>query len=584
MFCRKCGMNNADGARFCAGCGAEMPVQNTNMKTPPQKKNYILIIVLFIVLLIAVAAAAFFAAQKKKEKDYETNIDSGEHYLEKLDYEKAEDFYLAAIEINPKEEEPYLRLAEIYSVQNQPEKAKDILEKGIEQTDSRKLKEKYSLYTYVEDVLIPEIGQAKTGDYEWTFPPEYAGWEAEPIRNVSGVITSRIMDFDDDGDDELLVVILKNDAETLYNSNEHNAVYLEMYENEDGDVVKYAEYLACDDVLGAYADEMSGVFLKENDETIYICGGEYGCSLYGNEFTYSSFVLTYQEDHFQKYAGTDDKFYGEFSYSDYQREAAEEMAELLDAIDLPKAAEMIRTSNCEQMTYMDAAKDMLFQIGMEFTGYEFIREDDGGSGVIHFWLGSEEASVIEELPEASALEILNEYGYYEADENTSFNGMTGASCLIFGTEDGSVQDMGDYYLVDARFYKQIKVSSDTEVGDQVTVVVNELTGEEVLWTCTSKDEYGIYFGEGRNPEYKDEYYTSGEPDEEGMLPVFMTSYDAVCALIYEGELAVMKTAIERVVIDHRMYTVSEEILENGYWNCVYFNEKGYATQLVYYGD
>ena len=49
--------------------------------------------------------------------------------------------------------------------QNEPEKVVEILKQGTENTDSPEIQEKYDLYTYVQDVLIPEEGQVKEGEY-----------------------------------------------------------------------------------------------------------------------------------------------------------------------------------------------------------------------------------------------------------------------------------------------------------------------------------------------------------------------------------------------------------------------------------
>ena len=57
---------------------------------------------------------------------------SGEKYLEELDYENAEASYLKAIEIDPKQERPYVALAQMYMDQGEVQKAKDILEQGEE--------------------------------------------------------------------------------------------------------------------------------------------------------------------------------------------------------------------------------------------------------------------------------------------------------------------------------------------------------------------------------------------------------------------------------------------------------------------
>lgn len=183
MFCPECGKQNKDNARFCRFCGARM-VEETELQTkvqienqeksgggdnqnqPVKKKSRKVRIVLasVLVLCVVIAIVVFvWILPQQKEKNYQANVSDGERYLEEMDYEKAEDSYLAAIEIDPKEPEPYLQLVDIYESQNQPEKVVDILKRGAENTNSPEIREKYDLYTYVENVLILKEGQVKEG-------------------------------------------------------------------------------------------------------------------------------------------------------------------------------------------------------------------------------------------------------------------------------------------------------------------------------------------------------------------------------------------------------------------------------------
>lgn len=420
MYCRQCGTNNADGAKFCEKCGAKMIVPKVapqSTKNKKKGKKGLLIIILAAVLVLAVVLAVFFSMQKKKEKEYEAEIDKAERYIEELNYDKAEATYLAAIEISPKEEEPYIRLAEIYTVQNEPEKAIEILEQGLKETKSEVIEQKYELYTYVGEVLIPEIGEAEIGTYETEYEMvnEYAASTAH-ITELSGVIASRIMDFDDDGEDELLVAILKNDMPDENDPDkQYNAIYLEMYEVVDGEIEKTAEFLACDGVMGGRDYESSGVFLKNYEDTIYICGGNYGhVNMFADGSFFTSFVMTYEEEEFRIYTGQIELFGGS-SFEDLWEEK-EEMAEKLDAIDLPKAAEKIRETSMTQMTYEDEGIDLLFRIEGESVGGSYARYNRTqslsalGKYVIRFWIGNEEPSYEAEegsiLPEKMSEEEL----------------------------------------------------------------------------------------------------------------------------------------------------------------------------------
>ena len=81
-----------------------------------------------------------FIIPGQREKKYQAQIAEGNRYLEELDYEKAEASYLSAIDVEPKKEEPYLRLAEIYNVQDEPEKAVEILLQGVKATEGSEVR------------------------------------------------------------------------------------------------------------------------------------------------------------------------------------------------------------------------------------------------------------------------------------------------------------------------------------------------------------------------------------------------------------------------------------------------------------
>ncbi|MEE1086118.1 MAG: zinc-ribbon domain-containing protein [Schaedlerella sp.] len=413
MYCRKCGTNNEDGAKFCANCGSQMYVskvspENTQQKllkkkekkseSKPKNKKKLWIIVVAVVLLAAIGLAIFIAVQKKKEKEFDDKIERAENYLEELNYEKAEATYLAAIEINPKEEEPYIRLAEIYIVQNEPVKAVEILEQGMIETNSQTIEHKYELYTYVENVLIPEIGKAEPGIYETEYElrEEYIG-ATKRITDLSGVIASRILDFDNDGEDELLVAVLKNDIKNEnYPDEEYNAVFLEMYESVDGEIKKADEVLSANYVFGGGNDEeSSGVFLKEHNDTIYICSGTYrAVNMFADGCSFMSYVVTYENEDFHIYAGRFEQ-YGGSSFEGIEPER-DELTDKLDQIDLPKAAANIRDSYILKMTFEDEGIDQLFRIEGDNVGgnssryFKTKNESALGKYVIEFWIGNEE--------------------------------------------------------------------------------------------------------------------------------------------------------------------------------------------------
>ncbi len=158
MRCRHCNMENPEGAAFCGGCGRPLEpgytpgAGNAERKAPVKKSRKGLWIGLAcgVVAIAVIVAVLVVVLPQRKEKEMEDLLARGDQYLEELDYEAAEAQYLEAIAVDPKQEEPYLKLAEIYTRQNQPKKAAKILKKGQEQTESPVIEKKYSLYSYVD--------------------------------------------------------------------------------------------------------------------------------------------------------------------------------------------------------------------------------------------------------------------------------------------------------------------------------------------------------------------------------------------------------------------------------------------------
>lgn len=371
MYCPECGKYNVEEARFCHFCGARLE-ENSGGYAPAQagynpsgqimqqdgssapavpertvkkRKKKIWLVLAALLLTAGAAAAAVFLwiLPQQKEKEYKAHISDGDRYLEEMDYEKAEDSYLAAIDIEPKEPESYMKLADIYEIQNQPEKVKDILKQGSAQTGDTQIRGRYNLWSYVDEVLIPQEGQCSEGEYTCEYKRVSMRTSLKPVSSEKGVLSWRIRDFDNDGEDELLVLILNNEYLEEYTQETKNEVLLRMYEAESEEVVLKDEMSVLCPVLGSGDSELSGIFLHENDGQIYICGSlRQQIYLYADGVTFDSFVLTYDGKKFEKEEGTDEAVSGsEFSG---EKEEAEKMADYLEEIGLDSEAEQIRDS------------------------------------------------------------------------------------------------------------------------------------------------------------------------------------------------------------------------------------------------
>ena len=123
MKCKYCGTKNERNATYCSQCGKKLEVV---------KKSKSKIIIISTITVIAIIIAAIFINKQLDTKQINDLLVQGDRYIEEKDYKKAEDTYLEIIEIDDKIVEPYLKLADVYTYQNDYDKAKEILEQGEE--------------------------------------------------------------------------------------------------------------------------------------------------------------------------------------------------------------------------------------------------------------------------------------------------------------------------------------------------------------------------------------------------------------------------------------------------------------------
>lgn len=151
----------------------------------------------------------------------------------------------------------------------------------------------------------------------------------------------------------------------------------------------------------------------------------------------------------------------------------------------------------------------------------------------------------------------------------------GQSNLSFYIKEGSMQDCGDYYKLDVTFAKGIAVDAHLKIGDEITFVTNELTGET---DTVIYKEKGILYSEKTEMEY---WYSPTEDEDTTVL--FCFSDDRVEAPFYEGTLLVRKDAQCGEAITQTYQNVTMDNLF-GYYNGVRFDKDGYVTALIFFGD
>ena len=136
MFCGRCGVRNLKGSRFCESCGArlvvpieERPVEHSGIS---RRRKKCIIVLLGVLLLAAILFAGWMLMDVGSTRSFNDAMDKGNRYLLAENLEQAEAQFLRAIEIDPREVEPYLKLVDIYMIWDEPEEAIAILEQGLE--------------------------------------------------------------------------------------------------------------------------------------------------------------------------------------------------------------------------------------------------------------------------------------------------------------------------------------------------------------------------------------------------------------------------------------------------------------------
>lgn len=111
------------------------------------------------IVAIAVIATVFIILPKSAgARELTKKLDLGAKYLDELNYEQAEVEYLAAIEIDPKSEDAYLGLAEVYIATGELDRAKEVLEEGLRKAeDTSEIVELLEQVCQELGVPMPEI-------------------------------------------------------------------------------------------------------------------------------------------------------------------------------------------------------------------------------------------------------------------------------------------------------------------------------------------------------------------------------------------------------------------------------------------
>lgn len=152
------------------------------MKTKGDKKITIIIAILLAVLALIIAVTAFvLVSGAMKENRYESSVSEAEKYLAANDYEQAIVLYEEAISVDPKKDEAYLALADIYVGQDNLSRARSVLRKGYEQTDSVKIRRMLS--SLETQSLTAKAGDGKN-EIDLAYASQDISWDVSFVQKI----------------------------------------------------------------------------------------------------------------------------------------------------------------------------------------------------------------------------------------------------------------------------------------------------------------------------------------------------------------------------------------------------------------
>lgn len=138
MFCRKCGKEITGAGKFCPHCGtacmqtaeeaSEEDISSGRASFPRRWRIAAAILLVCCALGILLTVLGRFVSEYR----YRRQLSLGDHYLQEMDYEAAVSAYEKAIQIDPKQEDAYLKAARAWLDIGETEEAVILLETGLE--------------------------------------------------------------------------------------------------------------------------------------------------------------------------------------------------------------------------------------------------------------------------------------------------------------------------------------------------------------------------------------------------------------------------------------------------------------------
>lgn len=172
------------------------------------------------VVIVALALVLLTACSAASTATWQQQFDLGMKYLSEGNYQEAILAFTAAIEIDPKQVDPYLQLIDAYIANGEYEKAEEIRQKGYEATGDPRLEEPQP-----EEPLSPDSAQ-ETADASGGFWAAYfksydqmTENERELVQALSGAMQAEDMDalisIEENGERDILLYTAWDDKSIM---------------------------------------------------------------------------------------------------------------------------------------------------------------------------------------------------------------------------------------------------------------------------------------------------------------------------------------------------------------------------------
>lgn len=354
MVCSYCGKTVEDSNIFCIYCGKRIGNKNDGtisgeiIHNQPERANqvrhiktiYFTSIAIAIVVMLLIAGAVCYI-QLYPKYSYSKNISLGDKYFSEMNYDEAILAYETAIEIDPANVSTYLKLADVYLAMTEAndsaealeyfEKAIGVLQDAIENVE--KLSDKRDLEKKINQIResagyknvrnkngegekvdeiesVQEISSKVTGlyytgavnyhlNYHMNKDNSTEIWSMTYPDDLRVLIGANKHDYDHDGEDEVLSIVLERDPNT-----EYGYLRLIMIENINGVWHIVSDIRALTGLYELYTGRgRFDVFYKEESgQTIVYIEEIDIATAFADGISYSLFSYTYDGNAIKEYS------------------------------------------------------------------------------------------------------------------------------------------------------------------------------------------------------------------------------------------------------------------------------------------